>query len=441
MKGLLFTYLVTGGGVTLSLFNPFYGLLAYTVLAIVKPEAMWPWAVAPGRYSLMVALAMLIGWSYSKRSTFQFGRGGAVVSLLLLFLAWASGQALFAPNQELAWKFVEDLAKIAIPFCVGLTTITSLKQLKQLAWTILICQGYVALEMNLAYFGGYNTLAYDGFGSLDNNGAANALVTGLGLAFFLGLHSEPLWQKGLAFGLGGCMAHAVLFSFSRGGMLAMVIAGVVTFLIIPKRPRHYFALALAAVIGLSLAGAEVRERFESVFTKKGEDREASAQSRVDLWRDCWDVIQKHPVTGCGPNQWPLIAPSYGWTRGKEAHSLWVQTAAELGFPGLALLMGFYGVCLTRCWTLTRQRTEVDDPWYRELARAVIVSLTGFAVAAQFVSVESMEIPYYVALLGAGTLKLASLKTNPNFQNSMTNECPSPNDPTAGQWAGLASAAV
>jgi hypothetical protein len=38
---------------------------------------------------------------------------------------------------------------------------------------------------------------------------------------------------------------------------------------------------------------------------------------------------------------------------------------------------------------------------------VIVSLTGFAVAAQFVSLYALEQPYYIALIGAATMKLVS----------------------------------
>jgi hypothetical protein len=38
---------------------------------------------------------------------------------------------------------------------------------------------------------------------------------------------------------------------------------------------------------------------------------------------------------------------------------------------------------------------------------VIASLAGFAVAAQFVSLEGLEVPYYIVLIGAGALKLAS----------------------------------
>jgi hypothetical protein len=36
---------------------------------------------------------------------------------------------------------------------------------------------------------------------------------------------------------------------------------------------------------------------------------------------------------------------------------------------------------------------------------VIASLAGFSVAACFVSLEGLEFPYYVVLLGAGAMKL------------------------------------
>lgn len=145
----------------------------------------------------------------------------------------------------------------------------------------------------------------------------------------------------------------------------------------------------------------------TMFTKKGDEREASTQSRVDLWEDCWDVMQKNPVYGCGPNQWPIVAESYGWNKGKEAHSLWMQTGAELGFTGLLLLLGFYVSVATRCWILTWKRIKVPDPFHKVAARMAVAGLAGFIVSAQFVSLEALEIPYYVALLGMGALKLST----------------------------------
>lgn len=413
MKGLLFTYFMTGGGAVASLFNPFYGLLAYAMFAIIRPVDMWPWAVPEGRYSLILGAAMVIGATYSREVSFRLGKSSYVLGLLIAFLAWATFRAFGSPNQDAAWEYVDILFKIVLPFTIGLLTINSVDRLKQLAWTLILAQGYVAWEINSYYWSGYNLIRYEGFGGMDNNSAAIGMVTGIGIAFFLAFHTERVWQKGLAGLLALLMAHAVLISFSRGGMVGLIIAGVATVIVIPKRPRTW-VLMIAIVMSASyLAGPEVRERFMTIFIEEDGKREASAQSRVDLWRDCWDVMQKQPVMGIGPNHWPLIAEDYGWPRGKEAHSLWFQTGAELGFTGLILLLGFYLMCIWQLWVLTWKRSKVPDEWQRYTARMAMVGLCGFAVSASFVSLEALEIPYYTALLGCGAVKLATQWRKPS----------------------------
>lgn len=161
---------------------------------------------------------------------------------------------------------------------------------------------------------------------------------------------------------------------------------------------------MAVVIGLALAGPEVCARFGTSFAEK-EHRDESAESRVELWAACWDTMLKHPVLGVGPDHMPLRMDQYGFRQGKEAHTLWLQIGAELGFPGVLLLMSYYGVCLVRLWPIARGKTAVADPWLTYLARMVVASLCGFVVSAQFVSLESLESPYYIALIGAGVLML------------------------------------
>jgi O-antigen ligase len=116
-------------------------------------------------------------------------------------------------------------------------------------------------------------------------------------------------------------------------------------------------------------------------------------------------MQRNPVFGVGPHHWPLIASEYGWPSGKEGHSLWLQTGAELGFPGLTMLVLFYGLCIARLWPLSRSRIARSTPWDRDVAQMVIAALIGFAIAAQFVSLWGLEIPYYVVLLGGAALKI------------------------------------
>lgn len=389
----------------MALFNPFAGLLVYICFAIIKPDSMWFWAVPKGNYSRIVAIALLVGWAMQGFGRWQFGKAKGIVAALVGLLAWATLDVMAAPDRELAMVYVESLSKIVLPFLVGITMIDSSRKLRTLAWVIMLSQGYAAYEFNLSYFEGINRLANSRFGGMDNNSNAIALVTGIGLAFFLGLGERNWWRKGLAFGCALMMAHAVMFSFSRGGLLALIIVGVVSFFLIPKQPKHYAIFAVAILLSLQLAGPQVRDRFMSSFAD-AEERDKSAQSRLALWRHCWDTMLRKPLTGGGTNNWGLIVTTYGWPKGKEAHSMWLQLGAELGFPGLLLLITFYATCIRRLWPLARGALAAD-PWFPEAARMVISSLAGFVVAAQFVSLDGLELPYYLVLLGAGVLKLQS----------------------------------
>jgi putative inorganic carbon (hco3(-)) transporter len=222
----------------------------------------------------------------------------------------------------------------------------------------------------------------------------------------LGLGAERWWQK--AVGLAGAllMLHVVFFSFSRGGMLAAMTLLLVSFVLVPKRPRYNAIFALVVLLALRLAGPEVRDRFATALLAEGE-RDFSAQSRLDLWGLCWELMLKHPGLGVGPDHFPLVVYEYGWPAGKEAHTLWLQTGAELGFPGLLFLVLFYGMSVVRLLPLTRTRGGGHDPSFAHLGRMVIAGLMGFVISAQFVTIEALELPYYIALVGAGVLKLAS----------------------------------
>ncbi len=407
MKGLIFTYALTYGGAVVSLLNPFYGFLIYVAFANLKPDALWWYSIPQGNYSRIVAVAFLVGWLLHGAGSWSFGRGAGIVYSLLVFWGWITLGAIISPNHDVAWAQLISLSKIYLPVIAGITLVDSVAKLKQLAWVLVLTQGFLAYEFNVLYYTTFFNPEEWVFATLDNNGLAITMVTSTGLAFFLGLHAPRWWQKGLAFGLAALMAHVVLFSMSRGGMLALVITGVAAFLLIPKRPIHFAMLAVACAVVLRLAGPEVQEEFFSSFADK-ETRDVSAESRFTLTQQAIDCMFKNPVFGCGMENWGNIAPQYGWDRGKEVHNTWAQLGAELGFPGMLSILGFYAIGCWRLLLLTRERTPVTDPWLCYFARMVIASIAGFFVSAAAVSVEGVELPYYVMVLGAGTLKIYSL---------------------------------
>ena len=384
-----------------SLFNPFIGLLIYICFAIVRPESLWHWSVPAGNYSRIIALSLLVGWAVNGFGNWNVGRARAVLWALLGYMGWMVLSAIQAVDADVAWNACEAAAKIVLPFAVGVTIIDSFDKVKALAWVIMISQGYVAYEMNLTYYSGFNRIRELGFGGMDNNCNAIAMVCGAGFAFFLGLAEHKTWRRWMCFLAAALMAHCIMIADSRGGMLALIVTGIVSFLILPKRPIYFAYLLLAVAVGLRLAGPAVWERFETSFASE-EERDYSADSRLQLWTACLDIIAKQPLLGIGPHQFPQVAPEYGFSKGKEAHSTWMQLGAEGGVPCLALLLGFYLIAMWRLWLLSRQLLPID-PLRAMSCQMVIASLTGFMVAAQFVTLVGLEIPYYVTLVGAGLL--------------------------------------
>jgi O-antigen ligase len=410
VKGLIFTYALAYGGSAISLFNPFYGLLIYICFAIIKPEALWHWSVPVGNYSRIIGIAFLSGWAIHGFGDRSLGKARPIVLAFLGYYLWVILSTFMSPQPELGAPFIEYLAKIALPFVAGITLIRTTAQLKQLIWVILGSCAFLAYEANLAYLEHYD-FEHGRFIGLDNNAFSILMVTSFGLAVIMGFEEKVAWRRYMCFGFAAAMAHVPMLAFSRGGMMGIAVAAMVTFVVVPKTRRSWTAIAAAFVVGSILAGPSVVSEFSTSFNE-GEARDSSAQSRIDLWTDCVDTMVKNPIFGIGQEHWGTVAPSYGWPKGKEAHSLWFQTAAELGVPGVSFLASFYILVLWKTWQASR---AVETAWMPTLSRMLMVSLLGFSIAAAFVSVEGFELPYYVALIGACGLKIAYLENREGIE--------------------------
>lgn len=425
MKGLLFTYALTYGGAVVSLFNPFYGLLIYICFAIIKPESLWHWVVPAGNYSRIVAIALLVGWAVNGFGNWSLGKAKLPVYCLIGFWCWAAVSGLGAEDSSLTLGFLESKGKIVLPVVVGATLIRNFAQVQQLAWVITLSMGYVAYDLNASYYAGFNRLEQYGFGGMDNNSVTIGLVACVPLAFFLGLATRPLWAKCVAFACSALMTHAVFFSFSRGGMVALVVAGVATFLMLPRTPIYYGLFGLGVVVALLMAGREVQEEFASSFADE-EELDWAAESRVHLWGIALQMTANNPIFGVGPDHFPHHVYQYSiesnykerFVQGKECHSLWMQQMAETGIPGVAFLVAFYGLTMSRVQSAARNMRNSGDSFVNNLPGMILPSLVAFAVAAQFVSLEGLEVPYYIGLLGVGAIIIVENQHRRSAKNSV-----------------------
>jgi O-antigen ligase len=325
---------------------------------------------------------------------------------LLLHTGWFAVSTLQAVSVPVATAALIELLKILLPFLVGVTLLTKEAQARTLLWVIVGAQAYVGYDLNMSYLRGTNVAQAQGFGGMDNNSLGISLVASVGVAVGLLLSARRPVERLAAASAVLVILHTVLLTFSRGAMVGLIAAGVTAALLMPKRPRYVVALVVALAVVIRLTGPELSARFQSAFVE-GDDRDASAESRVELWKDCLDVAATHPLFGVGPKNWPVIAADYGWPPGKEAHSVWMQTLAEVGFPGVIALVAMYAIACVKLWSMLRRRRsgEITPPMTMSLG--IIISIIGFAVSAQFVSLQGLEVPFYIVAGAVVLLKQAT----------------------------------
>ena len=159
---------------------------------------------------------------------------------------------------------------------------------------------------------------------------------------------------------------------------------------IGPRAERVWATTLAVVALLAAAGALARaggpgrlvgranDAFRAPIAKPSGDLNGrllsfSGNGRSDYWRVAWHEARAHPLLGGGAGSyerhWFRERPNAFVTR--DAHNLYLETLAELGSPGLALLLVALALPLT---TLRRAR-------HVPLATAAAAAYAAFLVHA------------------------------------------------------------
>jgi putative inorganic carbon (HCO3(-)) transporter len=220
----------------------------------------------------------------------------------------------------------------------------------------------------------------------------------------LRLQGKP-WLRlllGLAF---LATAGMVLLAQSIQGLLGLA-AGVFVVLIFIS---PWFWLLLPAG-GLALAGVLWRmgpQGIAAAFLTLDNAVGKAVVLRLDIWSRAWAMLQDMPFTGIGLNVFPVVQSEFytGYIIGPEphAHNLYLQTALDLGLPGLAAFAAFIGLwAMSALRAVRSQGAEVrSGP-----SLLLIAALAGVASYLAHGLVDAMMLgakPGFVvwALLGIG----------------------------------------
>lgn len=338
---------VAGGG---AFYSPIWPLLGYVSVYCIGAERQWWHAPLNGlglRYSLafsaLIGISMAMNWG---RLRFGDSRLCRHERLFLIFLGIVWLCALIGPETLAQYTYLGTdpfpikMTKVVVFLLMLTHVVTDSTNLDRLIWVLVILGlvlGVQAWETPYSAFGYGRLETIGGPDFAESNFFASFMACLLWIIGIQFLRSGTI-GKIVCFTAGGFAANAIILTRSRGAIVGLAAGGLMAVLFAPRRYRTYLAVGmiLAAVAFLRLADEGFLQRVATTVSSE-EERDASAQSRLDLTMAAPRLWLEHPL-GVGPGNYRQTIGNYlPHFAGKDPHNTYAQCLIELGTQGFILL--------------------------------------------------------------------------------------------------------
>jgi putative inorganic carbon (HCO3(-)) transporter len=376
-----------------SLRRPWVGLLALVFVGVMHPQGYVSGFMQgfPAYFALLVVVALSAGWQlFRGRAWPQLFWDWRLAGLALLWGQFVLTTAL-GINPWAGWPRLMEVSKILPLILLVLLLIDTRVKLNWLLVTVGLSLAAVILKGGYwAFITGFHDRVYGPPGSqyAGNNefAVATAMAIPLLALWYREADSKALrWIVAILIALGFASA---LSSWSRGGLLSI---SVVALLLVWHSRRKWLAIPLLLmVVGLAVVGLS-DEWVARMQTMAAPELEASAATRLELWRLGWDYALQHPWFGGGFGGWIYLTLPVGASR--AWHSAYIEIVAEHGFPGLMLWGSLVFGSVVSLSVLIARNRRWQLPGLTDQAAMLRASLAAYLVGAAFLSIAYWELLY------------------------------------------------
>ena len=203
---------------------------------------------------------------------------------------------------------------------------------------------------------------------------------------------KALWIIGLIF-----MLYCVLITYSRSGLIALVITMLVClweYGIKQKRVVLVLSAAFLGMLGLGIAlmTPHFIARMSSLVNGNvaGSGDHGSLEAREVLLKQSISLALHHPLLGVGPGNFPVVTSEW-----RVAHNSYTELAAEAGFPALFLFLLMFFLSFKKLGNIRKLPGYTADPSIQLWASALWASIAAYLAGSMFASTEYNLFPYFM----------------------------------------------
>lgn len=365
----------------------FWMICCYLLFEYVRPQAIWtsidvlPWATA------FLALT-LVGLLLDRNKRWVSDPANWLITAYMLAFLAASISAVYP---DWAWKYFKEMLSWYVVYFLVVNTVTTERRL-------LVFIGIFLLASYKLSFFGARTWIMRGFsfeawgiqgphGFFMNSGELTVqMLMFAPVAYYLAAFMRPHISRlkyAVLMTLPITAALTVLGASSRGSQLGLAYQSYRIFLKERVTVKGIALVAAVAAIGWNLLPAEQKER----FAEAGSD--STSEQRLLYWKHGLEMIRDHPVLGVGPFNFPPYYEEH-WPEDllmgstQVPHNIFIQIGTDTGVTGLLIFVAL----IWRSFVVARSVRAMDlrDKPFGALANGFIISLWGFLIAGQFVTI-------------------------------------------------------
>jgi probable O-glycosylation ligase (exosortase A-associated) len=387
----IFVLAILFGSVPLCFINPYFGILMWNWVAVFNPHRFTYGFAYHFPVAYVVALPTMAGMLFTRKINRNIFNRECIILLLLwvwfaITIVYAANVPIFSQHIEPGMGQLLRVSKVLFVTFLTILLVTSRERLRNLYLVLAISIGVLAVKG--AVFGARTGGEARVWGPpdsflADNNDLALATNMALPILFFLAAEEKRRWLRialRIAF---VCGIISVLLSYSRGGLLGLVIVlGAVALTSRHKLLAGAFLLACATLV-FSYAPDKWMDRMGGLYHG---NIDRSAEGRLNAWEFAIVLTKHYPLTGGGfetftPDLFQRYTPSLFFA---GPHSIYFQTLGEQGYVGLALFLGLLGSCWRSLWRLSRLAKRVPSlKWTGPYAYMLGSSLLAYMVSGAF----------------------------------------------------------
>jgi putative inorganic carbon (HCO3(-)) transporter len=373
--------------------RPFFGILVWTVIALLNPHR-FAWAIAHNQLpvAMLVGAVTLAGFLlFFPGLKGVFTREACLLIVLWIWFTITSlhntNMPIFAPFEADTWFRWRFVSKIFLMTLVTVALVNTWERLRIFLFVMAGSLGLLvakAIPFMIVTGGSFRLYGPDGSALDDNNALGLGLVMTLPMFLFLAKTESSVrlkWLCGIVF---AATIPAIFFTYSRGAFIALAFVLLLMLLRMRQKALLIPILVVAALFAVYLTPEKWQRRMD--FSRQGALIDDSALSRINAWTYSWRLARDYPLTGGGfeaftPALFRLYAPNPKDVHG--AHSIYFSVLAEHGFIGLCLYLLLLASSLMSLGSVGRRARLLGDDRAAYYAVMLQLSIVAFMIGGAF----------------------------------------------------------